>query len=165
MHSENRLSTQTLKMEALCSSEMSITIYQSTSCHTWQYLNLQKHHYQNLKSCNKTLIYSDFLGHVTVQSSRQTPHFRGTLYLHQHQSDRWRCLQAIQITCHGLWMHCIKGGEWEDAESNDKQWIMRNCPLFCSNCRDESENTKLFAAKQGDGEVTALSSKGISSIP
>jgi len=42
---------------------------------------------------------------------------------------------------------------------------MRNCSLFCSNCRDESENTKLFGSKQGEEEVTVLSSEGISSVP
>jgi hypothetical protein len=41
---------------------------------------------------------------------------------------------------------------------------MSNCPLFCSNCRDESENTKLFGARQGKEEITVLSSKGISSV-
>jgi hypothetical protein len=42
---------------------------------------------------------------------------------------------------------------------------MRNCPLFCSNFRDESENTKHFEAKQGEEEVTVLSSEGITSVP
>jgi len=38
---------------------------------------------------------------------------------------------------------------------------MRNCPLFCSNCIDESENTNVFGAKQGEEEVTVLSSEEI----
>jgi len=40
---------------------------------------------------------------------------------------------------------------------------MRKRPLFCSNCRDESENTIVFGAKQREEEVTVLSPEGISS--
>lgn len=134
-------------MEALCSSKMSITIYQSTSCHTWQNLDLQTHLYQNLKSCNKTT--SLFRFSVMVLCSLVG---RGTLYLLQCQSDRWGCVQAIQITCQGLWLHWIKGEEGEDAESNDEQWIMRNCPLFVATAEMKVRTQNFLEPNRGRRE-------------
>lgn len=75
MYSEK--SDRPWNMKAPRSLAMSVTVYQSTRCNNAEYLDLEQHHCQNLKSLNLSCIcFSDlFLLSVPLSSSILSPVF------------------------------------------------------------------------------------------